>query len=70
MDSCLRRNDVAGRNDVVSANTPALRLPQGEREEFSFLKLGQPPQRRMQGIVFFGEAKAHNALVKAIAVKG
>ena len=53
----------------MSANTPALRLPQGEREEFSFLKLGQPPQRRMQGVVFFGEAKAHNALVKAIAVE-
>ena len=59
-----------GSNDGVGANTPALRVLQGEREEFSFLKLGQPPQRGFERFVFFGKAKAHHALVKTIAVKG
>jgi hypothetical protein len=35
----------------------------------SCLQSGQPLQRKMKGLVFFGKTKTHYALVESIAVK-
>ena len=45
------------------------RLPRSARND-AYSKFCQSLQRRLQRVVFFGEAKTHHALVKAVTVKG